>query len=204
MTRFFSLCFCSTAESDRTPVLLQSVQCKYCHISEWSVPAVCVGDRKRDRGAISQSSPSKALRMFCQSRFLFSFLLLYKFLESLPSHDPPFLPLSLPPSRRLDKIVPLLLPRPLCGGRLLDWLDWLPSHLIPGAQYSPATRGADFRSSQFTNRTSVWERNLLLIQSFLHFDCFLFKALPFLRTASCCRILRNSLENLHNHFNTHK
>lgn len=43
-----------------------------------------------------------------------------------------------------------------------------------------------------------------LIQSLLHFDCFLFRALPFLRTASCCRILRNSLENLHVHFSIHK
>ena len=48
---------------------------------------------------------------------------------------------SLPPSR-LDKIVPLCLPWPRCGDRLLDWLDWLPSRLMPGAQYSPATRDA--------------------------------------------------------------
>lgn len=55
-----------------------------------------------------------------------------------PAHP---LPPSLPPSR-LDKIVPLCLPWPRCGDRLLDWLDWLPSRLMPGAQYSPATRDA--------------------------------------------------------------
>lgn len=100
--------------------------------------------RVMGEGAISQSSPSKALRMFCQSRF--SFLLLHKFAVTPPkpthTHRPTHPPTpSLPPSR-LDKIVPLCLPWPRCGDRLLDWLDWLPSRLMPGAQYSPATRDA--------------------------------------------------------------
>lgn len=63
---------------------------------------------------------------------------------------------------------------------------------------------SEFRRSQFSNRTSVWKRNSLLNPVIVHFDCFLFRALPFLRTASCCRILRNSLENLHVHFSIHK
>lgn len=56
------LCFCSTAESERLPLLLQSVQCKYCHIkSEWT----CCLCRSQEVGkrAISQSLSSEALRM---------------------------------------------------------------------------------------------------------------------------------------------
>lgn len=56
--------------------------------------------RVMGEGAISQSSPSKALRMFCQSRF--SFLLLQKFAVTPPkpthTHRPTHpLPPSLPP-----------------------------------------------------------------------------------------------------------
>ncbi|KAM7401677.1 hypothetical protein PAMP_016973 [Pampus punctatissimus] len=40
--------------------------------------------------------------------------------------------------------VPLLSPWPQCrcGSRLLDWLDWLPSRLMPGAQCSAVIRYA--------------------------------------------------------------
>jgi len=41
-------------------------QCKYCQRSERCVAAACGNGRG---GAISQSSPSVALRSFCQSRF---------------------------------------------------------------------------------------------------------------------------------------
>ena len=62
--------------------------------------------RVMGEGAISQSSPSKALRMFCQSRFFFFFslLLVHKFAVTPPLHTlrstpslPPSLPLLVPP-----------------------------------------------------------------------------------------------------------
>lgn len=49
--------FCLTAQHLRSS--LESVQCKYCHISEWSVPAVCVGDRKWERGQSANHHPAK-------------------------------------------------------------------------------------------------------------------------------------------------
>lgn len=49
--------FCPTAQHLRSS--LESVQCKYCHISEWSVPAVCVGDRKWERGQSANHHPAK-------------------------------------------------------------------------------------------------------------------------------------------------
>lgn len=63
--------------------------------------------------AISQSSSSKALRMFCQSRFLFFFSFLctsfFFVLENSLSHDTPSLPPLSPPLTCLDQIAPPLL-----------------------------------------------------------------------------------------------
>lgn len=49
--------FCLTAQHLHSS--LESVQCKYCQISEWSVPAVCVGDRKWERGQSANHHPAK-------------------------------------------------------------------------------------------------------------------------------------------------
>lgn len=57
--RGVSTLLCSAAESHRTPVLLQSAQCKYCHIGEQSVPAVCVADRKCERRQSANHHPAK-------------------------------------------------------------------------------------------------------------------------------------------------
>lgn len=68
--------FCLTAESVRTPALLQSVQCKYCQISEWSVPAVCdQWERGGNQPIITQQSFKNVLPkwfawfFFCTSLF---------------------------------------------------------------------------------------------------------------------------------------
>lgn len=154
-------------------------------------------------GAISQSSPSEALRMFCQSRFLVSFFFCTSLLENL-RHMPPS------PSSCLDcpsvlAIAAVWLWRSSVG---LVGLVALVSHVPPRHQrrsrpvgarlssglkiftwfsvpflfvFSLFVRGSleDLSLPQFSSRTSVWWQNSLLIQSLLHFDCFLFRALPF-------------------------
>lgn len=138
-----------------------------------------------------------------------------------------------PPSSHVDKIVPLCLPWPWCGcgGCLLDWLPsrLMPgAQCSPSIRDAPdpfvllvsaASRRdsenlhlvfsslkvlllffwslKDLSLPQFSSRTPVWKRNSLLIQSSLHFDCVASSS------TSCCRILRNSLENLHIHFKFH-
>lgn len=193
----FPLIFCSAAESGRTPVLLHSVPCKYCHKSEWSVPAVCVGGQMGKGGnqpIITQQSfqnvlpKSFALFFFCTSLFR-------KF--SVTWHS---LPLPPPSSRPPTWIRLSLCACRGCGGCLLDWL---PSCLMPGAQRSPAIRDAFSRvQTRLKNRHLIlvfWrfflsfflfflslknldscmeKSNSLLIQPLLHFD-FLFRAPPF-------------------------
>lgn len=90
----------------RTAALLQSAPCTDGHTMKRT--SYLCWRQEMGEGAISQSPVSKALRTFCQSRFPPSLF----WLERLQSHDPP---LPLPP-------------RYGCSGRLLDWLDWLPSH----------------------------------------------------------------------------
>lgn len=81
--------------------------------------------------AISQSLPSKALRMFCQSRLLFSSSTQVCLERSVTW---PLPPLPSPPL--------LWIKLPLC--RCHGLLDWLPSHLmLPGAQYSLTIRDTE-------------------------------------------------------------
>lgn len=110
--KFLSYFCLLTCWPGRTPALLQSVPCKYCHIHEVNSVFCCLcpaGTR-----AISQSPPSKALRMFCQSRLLFSSSAQVCFERSVTwPRSAPSLPPLPSPSSHVDKVAPLWLPWPV-------------------------------------------------------------------------------------------
>lgn len=83
-------------------------------------------------GAISQSSPSKALRMFCQSRLF----LLHKFVTPSPrlASPPSCLDKSAPPPRSRHRLT--------VAAVVMCWTAWTgcPSRLMPAAQAEPCNQ----------------------------------------------------------------
>lgn len=153
--------------------------------------------------AISQSPPSKALRMFCQSRLLFSSPAQVCLARTVTW--PLLRPITPPPPLMWIKL-------PLWGCHGL--LDWLPSHLMLHSTARPSETLktftwfvflGSFKRFQFSSRTPVWKKELACYSVIvaLWLRGFLFGAPHLSEQLPVCRILRNSLERLHVHLKIH-